>query len=119
MNILSAIEYVKTAGHYSITALDFDKVVWSGVSIVEWNLARYADLFYLWNRDDLVDFTEFNLDLLSFKVPDWNPVHRRYSQLAITEVTLWAGASRIWFYTGQFDFNTIAKWRLVNDEPTN
>jgi hypothetical protein len=119
MNILSAIEYKKSAGHYSIyysiTALDFDKVTWSGVSIVDWNLYRYSDLFYLWNRDDMSDFTEFNLDLLSFKAPDWNPCCRRYQWAAIKEVIEWAAASRVWFYTNHFDFNTISNWRIVNE----
>ncbi len=112
MDILAAIEYKK--GHYSITALKFDKVVWAGVTLLDWDLAEYSDLFYLWNRDDLSDFTDFKLDLLSFKFPDWNPCCRRYGWAAKQEVTLWASASRIWFYTGHYDFSTIDDWKEAN-----
>jgi len=106
MDILSALEYKK--GHYSVTALRFEKVTWSGVTILDWELSNYTDLFYLWNRDDMSDFDDFKLDLEGFKAPDWNACCRRYGWQAIQEITLWASASRLWFYTGQFDFSTIS-----------
>lgn len=110
MHLLIALEY-KADQTFSITAVNFSKIVWRGVTVDDWELQKYCDLFYMWNRDDLVDFDKHHLNISLFKCPDYNPTLRRYTQEALDEILDWANASRFWIYTGHdFDFSTIIKW---------
>ena len=111
MDELFALEYKKDST-FSVTAVHFSKISWRGITVEDWTIHKYSDIFYLWHRDDLCEFDEHHLNISLFKCFDWNPTQRRYSQKALEEIYEWADIYRCWIYTADFNFNTIKDWTV-------
>jgi hypothetical protein len=100
MKALFVFEYNEDVPNFSLTAVDSHRTAYGGkMEIKGFEITRFADIFYVQDKEDLQKFKKSGLDLSSFE-----PIHQmannrsHFSDTVINEILDWADAKRAWVY---------------------